>query len=173
MQGRTLDIISILILATFGLLAFFMRGVVQKYAPAGYLVVFFLCFLANASVLLPAPSVLVVVQYALILNPMLTAVCGSLGASLGEMIGFLTGAHGGNLLPSRFRNKILSVMPKYPYLVVFCVSVIPLPIFDIIGLISGAMRLNRAKFFACCLLGKLIKMVSFAGTASYLLRFLD
>ena len=79
----------------------------------------------------------------------------------------------GNLLASKIRKKVLSVMPKHPYLVVFCFSLIPLPVFDIVGLIAGAMKLNQAKFFASCLLGKLIKMASFAWMANYIIKLLN
>lgn len=170
---KVLDIISILIIVGFSLLAFLMRDAVQKYAPVSYLGVLLVCFIANASVLLPAPSILVVVQYSMVLNPMLIALCGAIGATLGEMTGYLAGAHGGNLLALKVRKKVLSVMPKHPYLVVFCFSLIPLPVFDIVGLIAGAMKLNQAKFFATCLAGKLIKMASFAWMATYLLKLLN
>ena len=170
---KVLDIISILIIVGFSLLAFLMRDAVQKYAPVSYIGVLLVCFIANASVLLPAPSILVVVQYSMVLNPMLTALCGAIGATLGEMTGYLAGAHGGNLLASKIRKKVLSVMPKHPYLVVFCFSLIPLPVFDIVGLIAGAMKLNQAKFFASCLLGKLIKMASFAWMANYIIKLLN
>lgn len=170
---KVLDIISILIIVGFSLLAFLMRDAVQKYAPVSYLGVLMVCFIANASVLLPAPSILVVVQYSMILNPVLTALCGAVGATLGEMTGYLAGAHGGNLLASKIRKKVLSVMPKHPYLVVFCFSLIPLPVFDIVGLIAGAMKLNQPKFFASCLLGKLIKMASFAWMANYIIKLLN
>lgn len=171
--AKVLDIVSILIIVAFSLMAFLMRDIVQKYAPVSYFSILLVCFIANASVLLPAPSILVVVQYSMILNPMLTALCGAVGATLGEMTGYLAGAHGGNLLALKVRKKVLSVMPKHPYLVVFCSSLIPLPVFDIVGLIAGAMKLNQAKFFASCLLGKLIKMVSFAWMANYLLKMLN
>lgn len=170
---KVLDIISILIIVGFSLLAFLLRDAVQKYAPVSYLGVLLVCFIANASVLLPAPSILVVVQYSMILNPVLTALCGAVGATLGEMTGYLAGAHGGNLLASKIRKKVLSVMPKHPYLVVFCFSLIPLPVFDIVGLIAGAMKLNQSTFFASCLLGKLIKMASFAWMANYIIKLLN
>lgn len=170
---KVLDIISILIIVGFSLLAFLMRDAVQKYAPVSYLGVLLVCFIANASVLLSAPSILVVVQYSMVLNPMLTALCGAIGATLGEMTGYLAGAHGGNLLASKIRKKVISVMPKHPYLVVFCFSLIPLPVFDIVGLIAGAMKLNQAKFFASCLLGKIIKMASFAWMANYIIKLLN
>lgn len=170
---KVLDIISILIIVGFSLLAFLMRDAVQKYAPVSYIGVLLVCFIANASVLLPAPSILVVVQYSMVLNPMLTVLCGAIGATLGEMTGYLAGAHGGNLLASKIRKKVLSVMPKHPYLVVFCFSLIPLPVFDIVGLIAGAMKLNQSKFFASCLLGKLIKMASFAWMANYIIKLLN
>lgn len=171
--AKVLDIVSILIIVAFSLLAFLMRDVVPKYAPVSYFGVLLVCFIANASVLLPAPSILVVVQYSMILNPMLTALCGAIGATLGEMTGYLAGAHGGNLLALKIRKKVLSVMPKHPYLVVFCFSLIPLPVFDIVGLIAGAMKLNQAKFFGSCLIGKLIKMASFAWMVNYILKLLN
>lgn len=167
---RAFDIVSLIILLCFSIFAFFMHDLIREYATESYFCVLLVCFLANASVLLPAPSILIVVQYSLLLNPTITAICGAFGAALGEMIGYFAGAHCGNLLAPKIHQKLFVIMPKHPYLTIFCFSVIPLPVFDLVGLISGTIKLNRIKFFLTCLAGKLMKMLSFAWLASYITK---
>lgn len=153
-----------------GILAYVLSDFVREHAPVSYLGVLFACFFANASVLLPAPSILIVVQYALLLNPVIVAGCGAAGAALGEMVGFGAGACGSQLTEQKRFRKIERLIPKYPYGMVFVFSALPFPIFDVIGLAAGAMKLNPYRFFFACFLGKLVKMLSFAKVASVAFR---
>lgn len=169
---KKIDIVSFCTLIIFSFLSFFMKDIVQEYEPISYIGVIFVCFLTNASVLLPAQSIFIVVQYALILNPIIVAICGATGAAIGEMVGYITGIYGGNLLHSKIHKLTTAVRPKYLYVIVFCISAVPLPIFDIIGIAAGAMKLNKAKFFVACLCGKMVKMLAFALIANCLVAFL-
>ena len=40
-------------------------------------------------------------------------------------------------------------------------SALPLPLFDVVGMMAGAIRLNKFKFYLICLAGKLFKMLMF------------
>jgi hypothetical protein len=50
-----------------------MRDKIQNVSEVSYLGLFFLCFIANATVLLPAPSLMIAASCALIMNPWLVA----------------------------------------------------------------------------------------------------
>lgn len=131
--------------------------------------VMLVCFLANASVLLPSSSVLIVVEYSMVINPLIIAFCGALGSALGEMTGFYVGRCGRGIVPGRFVKWISTKMGKNKYLLVLIFSVLPLPIFDVVGMLSGATKTNTFKFFGVCLTGKLIKMLCYVGLAHELL----
>lgn len=159
--ARLYDFLSVLILVVFSIAAFAMNGFVKEHAPASYFGVFLVCFIANSTVLLPAPSILVVLQYSMILNPIAVAICGALGASLGEMVGFMTGAHGRHFISGKLINKVEDHFPNHPYIFVLVFSALPLPLFDVVGMMAGAIRLDKLKFCLTCLAGKLFKMLMF------------
>ena len=160
-SDRIYAFLSVVILLTFSIIAFAMSSFVKEHAPISYLGVFLVCFIANSTVLLPAPSILVVLEYSQILNPVAVAICGAFGAALGEMIGFLAGAHGRYLVSRKSIRKIENRFPNHPLLFVFTFAALPLPLFDVVGMLAGAIRLNIAKFFASCFSGKLVKMLAF------------
>ena len=56
-------------------------------------------------------------------------------------------------------------MSRYGLLTVFVLSVIPNPLFDVAGIISGVMRISVWKFLAATWCGKVIKatLVALAG----------
>lgn len=160
-RAKLFDLFSVLILVVFSIIAFALNGFVKQHAPETYFGVFIVCFIANSTVLLPAPSILIVLQYSLILNPVIVALCGALGASLGEMIGFMTGSHGRHLVKGKLIKKIEERFPQHPYLFVLVFSALPLPLFDIVGILAGAIHLAKLKFFLVCFTGKSAKMLVF------------
>ena len=160
-SSKLYDFLSVLILVVFSITAFAMNGFVKEHAPETYLGVFLVCFIANSTILLPAPSILVVLQYSMILNPVVVAICGALGASLGEMVGFMAGAHGRRFVSGKLIKKIENHFPNYPYIFVLAFSALPLPLFDVVGMLAGTIRLNKFKFYLTCLAGKLFKMSMF------------
>lgn len=134
--------------------------------------VLIICFLANASVLLPSSSILIVVEYSMVINPLLVALCGAFGATLGEMTGFYVGRYGRKVVPGKLMKWVKARMASHKYLIVLLFSVLPLPVFDIIGILSGAMKMSSLKFFGICFTGKLIKMMCYVWLAHELLPLL-
>lgn len=166
----TTNIIIVIILLSFSMIAYLSSGFVKEHAPASCFGVFLVCFISNATVLLPAPSILVVLQYSLIINPVAVAVSGAVGASLGEMIGFLTGTQGGRIVNNKLIQKLKKKFPKHPYVYVFSFAALPLPFFDVIGVIAGAIKLSIMKFYLTCLAGKLFKMLIFVWAGQIILQ---
>lgn len=150
-----------MVILAFGMLAWIASGIIKKFEHVSMLGVFIACLLANASILLPSSSILLVVEYAMIINPIGVIFCGALGSSLGEMTGYYAGRYGCELIPSKLHKWIANKMKRHKYIIVFLFSVIPLPFFDFVGIIGGIVRLNPAKFYFACFLGKLIKLSSY------------
>ncbi len=167
-----LDALTVICLLLFGLLAWFAKGEVEKCVPLSVLGVAVVCFLANASVLLPSSSILIVVEASLILPPLLVAVCGALGAALGEMTGFFVGKYGRGVIPERLMKRIGIGMKGNQYAMVLLFSALPLPVFDVVGMLSGAARMNAVKFYGTCFAGKLVKMLSYVWLAHTLIPML-
>ena len=139
---------------------FLMRNAIQDVGNIGYLGVFFLCFLANATVLLPAPSLAVAASCALIMNPYLVSLFSSLGSTTGELVGYLFGSLTTDLSPKmKLLIKKIMAKVKNETILVFIFAVLPLPLFDVVGIYSGGAKINLIKFYFVCFMGKFIKML--------------
>ena len=134
------------------------KGIAEKI-PINEIGVLVKCFLANASIMLPTSSSLIVTKNSLLMNPLIVAVCGAIGAALGEMIGYYAGRCLGNVLSEKIIKRIKII--KHKYLIVFLFSLLVIPIFDIIGILSGVTKMNKLKFFGICFAGNLIKLICF------------
>ena len=159
-------------LLLFGLLARFAGDKIKQHIAVSALGVLVTCFLANASVLLPSSSILIVVEYSMLINPFLVALCGSFGAALGEMTGFYVGRYGRKIVPNKFMKWVKAKLEKHKYPIVLLFSILPLPVFDVVGILSGAMKMNVLKFFGTCFIGKLTKMLCYVLLARELLPIL-
>lgn len=123
----------------------------------GYIGVVVLCFICNATVFAPAPSLVVAVTAAQTLNPLGVAVLGAIGTSAGELVGFLSGHVGRNIIIKE--NRITEWVKNKGSLGVFLFAAIPLPLFDVAGIIAGYSNMKCLRFFIVCFCGKLLKMM--------------
>lgn len=155
-----LEIALVVFIIGLSVTIFLLRDRIQNVNEVSYLGLFFLCFLANATVLLPAPGLMIAASCALIMNPWLVALFAALGSTLGEFVGYAFGTVTEDLSP-KFK-KLLDKMTTKVHnqtLLVFILAVLPLPLFDLIGIYSGGTKMNLIKFFLACFVGKLIKML--------------
>lgn len=160
-EKKWVPVISLIIIIGIMVCAYFFKQSVETYIGWGLVGLCIGCFLSNATVLLPAPSALLVCQFALIYNPLIAALVGGLGAASGEMIGYLAGRTGREIIKSKHNSKIISAFKRHPYVLVLLFSVIPWPLFDIIGILSGASHLKWYRFLYTCWAGKVIKMLMY------------
>ncbi len=123
----------------------------------GYIGVVVLCFICNATVFAPAPSLVVAVTAAQTLNPLGVVVLGAIGTSIGELVGFLSGHVGKNIINKE--NRITEWVKNKGTLGVFLFAAIPLPLFDVAGVIAGYSNMKCFRFFIACFCGKLLKMM--------------
>lgn len=134
----------------------------KKWMPLTLLGLLLTCFVANSTVLLPSSSLLIVLEFSFIMNPLSVMIIGVTGASLGELTGYMVGVKGSSLA-SRFRKTAkLTNFKKHSFLWVIIFAFVPFPIFDIAGILAGGIRMNPMKFYAACFIGKLTKMGVYA-----------
>lgn len=168
----TTSVISCIIICGFGCFAWAASGVVKRNVKLSILGVFIACFFSNASILLPSSSIALVMEYALLINPIGVVFSGALGAALGELTGYCAGKSGRKLLPVKVQKFLKKKMKRYKYFMIFLLSIIPLPIFDFIGIVSGMVRLNPIKFFITCFCGKFIKFLAYVWMAHIITSFM-
>jgi uncharacterized membrane protein YdjX (TVP38/TMEM64 family) len=139
----------------------------------GYLGVFVISLILNATVIIPVSAMAVISSLGGALpSPFLVGVVGGIGAAVGEMTGYVAGRAGRDLLA---KNKIYIRVERWVHrwgmVAVFVLSIFPF-LFDIVGIIAGATRMPVWKFFIACLFGRMILYISVAYIGSVLFDFL-
>jgi len=132
----------------------------------GYGGVWIVSFIAAGSIILPVPgsaAVCVAAAPALGLNPLLIGVISATAEALGEMTGYMAGLSGRSLLERhKYYPKVHSALVKRGGLILFFGSVVPNPLFDIIGIAAGSIGYPIKKFLGVVVVAKAIKSTAIA-----------
>jgi len=126
---------------------------------AGYTSIWFLAFIGAALVFLPVSSLAAVcVAAAVDLNPFLIAVVAGSAEALGELTGYLAGMGGKAVFErNRFYLRFKNLFSRYAALTLLVGSIIPNPLFDIMGVAAGSILYPVRKFLLLVFIGKVVK----------------
>lgn len=141
----------------------------------GYPGIFFLSVLANATILLPAPGLILVFSLGARFHPLGVAVAAGLGAAVGELSGYLAGFSGQVIVEDRVvYDKMVAWMERNGPATVMILAFIPNPFFDLTGIAAGALRMPVHMFLFWAVIGKFFKMlvVASAGAGVFSLPWL-
>lgn len=166
-RQRIVSVLALVFVIGLSVLLFLNRGRIQENIPVlealGYPGVFLLSLVANASIILPLPGVLVTSTMGAILNPFWVAVAAGTGSALGELTGYLAGYSGRSVVArSEWSDRVESWIKRYGDWAVLLLAIIPNPAFDMVGIFAGALKMPLWRFILWCWLGKIIKMMVFA-----------
>lgn len=152
-----------ILIAVVGSLPFLLlREQLRQMAALGYMGLFLACFLANASVLVPAGSTLFTVSASTVFHPLLCCLLGGAGAALGEHVSYWCGRTGRRIVEeSLFVMKLREHLKRRGFLTVFLFAFLPLPVFDVAGLAAGVAGMPLPHYTLACLMGKIFKMLFF------------
>ena len=130
--------------------------------------------IGSGSFVLPVPGIATVIIGATIWNPLLVALAGGTGSTIGELAAYLAGA-GSYGAVRRIAGRSRWYVTWYARLrgwieargmiTIFLFAATPNPFFDIAGFAAGSMKYPLSRFTAACWLGKLVKyaVVSYAA----------
>lgn len=169
LPGWVLRGIGIIIIGGISLTISLNRQWLQDFATLGYFGAFLVMLLSNATVILPAPGLIVVFALGASLNPVLVGVIAACGATLGEITGYVAGANGISFVGSSpVAQRIRRWMDRRGTLTIFGLSVVPSPFFDIAGLMAGAGKMGLGRFLSITFAGKTIQslIIATAGASS-------
>jgi len=126
---------------------------------AGYTSIWFLAFIGAALVFLPVSSLAAVcVAAAVDLNPFLLAVVAASAEAVGELTGYLAGMGGKAVFDrNRFYLRFKNLFSRYAALTLLVGSIIPNPLFDIMGVAAGSILYPVRKFLLLVFIGKVVK----------------
>lgn len=165
--GRRLQLLGLVIGVGIAVAAVLLKGHISDLKVVGYPGVFVLSFLGSVSMLLPVPGLISLCGVSILLNPLVLALMASTGETIGELSGYAVGYGGGSVIErQRFYTKLKSWMESRGVLVILLVSIIPNPLFDIVGITAGAVKFPILRFLAAAWVGKTIKGLIVAYTCS-------
>ncbi len=144
-------------------LLFLYRDKVEQLQALGYPGIFLVSMFSNATLILPVPGVLFTSAMGAVLNPGLVALTAGTGATIGEISGYLAGFSGQAVIENRvWYDRFTGWMKKNGDITVLLLAFIPNPLFDIAGMVAGALRLPLWRFLLWSWIGKVGKMLLFA-----------
>jgi membrane protein YqaA with SNARE-associated domain len=130
----------------------------EDFAKYAYLVVFVATLLSSATIILPAPGVAIMMVAATEWDPVWVALSASVGGTLGEISAYYVGLWGRKVISrehSGAYRKAEGWMRKYGWVTLAVFSFMPVLIFDLVGIIAGALRLPMWKFLLATYAGRL------------------
>jgi membrane protein YqaA with SNARE-associated domain len=177
LKGRIIPLAGLLIVIAImaGIIYFYWRdpGIFRELRTYGYFGAFVISVILNATVILPVSNMAIMMTLGATLpSPVVVGVVGGMGAAIGELTGYVAGRSGRGLLSrSDMYNRLERWVRRWGWIAVFIFSIFPF-VFDIVGIISGALRLPLWKFFIACWLGRTILYVTMVTLASLGLRLM-
>ena len=167
-RGHRFQIIVLVI----GLCTITSVWLISRHIPyaelAGYPGVLLLSFMGSVSMVIPVPGLLSLCGFSLTLNPLLLGVLAGIGETIGEISGYTIGYGGSSLIQKRgFYPALKKLMGKHGTTVLFFLSIVPNPIFDVVGITAGGVKFPFKKFLATLWVGKTLKGIIIGYTCYY------
>jgi membrane protein YqaA with SNARE-associated domain len=140
----------------------------------GLVGIFIINLVNNATVILPAPfGIALTCLFADVAHPIAVGLAGGLGSALGEYTGYMAGVGGNAVLPHGRIYRILRYyMRRAGPTVIFVLALVPNPLFDIGGLLAGALRMPPRVFLLATIAGKILRYLLIAYGCAGSLPFL-
>ena len=165
------------VMSVLNVLAYYLipADFAERLGVFGYLGVFVVTAVANATVIVPVPYYGLVVALAQQLNFLGVVLAGAAGSALGESVAFFVGRSGrGAAKETRFYFWVQRQLthPWRAFGVLFLLAAPPNPAFDVAGLLAGAMGLPFWMFLLAVFLGRIIR-IGFIALIPDLFRWLS
>ncbi|MDD5023183.1 MAG: VTT domain-containing protein [Candidatus ainarchaeum sp.] len=147
---------------------------IKEYASFGYIGIFIVSLLSSATILIPAPGWLAVLELGRFLDPVLLALFAGSGAAIGELTGYFAGS---GLVGMMENNKHLfdkhkEIIQKHGFFAILFLAFIPNPFFDLAGVSAGVLKMDLKIFLSACFLGKILKFLLLAYLGAFSLALL-
>jgi membrane protein YqaA with SNARE-associated domain len=137
-------------------------------SPGGLVVLFVISAISNATLILPVPGLALTALAAAVANPLLVGVVAGAGQTLGEMTGYMAGYSGQTLIDDSPRYaRLAGWMRRFGTPTIFVLALIPNPLFDVAGIIAGALRMPVWLYVISGGAGKIIKNIAVAYGTVY------
>ena len=152
------------------IIAFLYRNRLRYFEKYGYLGIFIISIIGNIAIFSPTAPIASMLGGS-IYNPWVVSFVTALGAVVGEMASYIVGYAGENSIHQyTYYDKIKHFMELNGTLTIFLLSVIPNPLFDLVGILAGATNYPLRHFILISFFGKWIKYGIFALVGHTLIK---
>ena len=142
-------------------------------SPGGLVVLFIFGAITSATLVLPVPGLALTAIAGSVANPLIVGIVAGAGQALGEMTGYMAGYSGQTLIDDSPRYaRLVRLMRRFGAPIIFVLALLPFGLFDIAGIIAGALRMPVWLYLLSAGAGKIIKNVAVAYAAAYGLEWL-
>ncbi len=161
-----LRILALVIVVGISVGVYVFREQMQAFAAFGYPGIFLIVLLSYATILLPVPGMAIVFSMSGVFHPLGVALAAATGGALGELSGYLAG-YGGRAVIENWKaySRITEWVRKHGGPAILVLAALPNPLFDLVGVAAGVLKMPVHKFLLWCWPGQIIKMlyVAYAG----------
>ncbi len=155
------------------LLAIKFRHQLSDIKELGYPGIFLVSLLTSATVVLPAPGLAFTFAMGSVFNPLLVGLAAGAGETLGELTGYIAGRAGRSAFGQDPRyERLEAITRRYGAWAILVLSILPIGVFDVVGIAAGAMRMPLAHFVSATWLGKTTKTIAFAYAGAHSINWL-
>ena len=173
-RNRVLSFLVLLFSLLITLVIISLGDRLARFSSYGYLGIFIISLLGNATIILPVPSLLAVAAGGGMFNPLIVGLVAGPGEALGELTGYLAGYAGRAAIEDReMYARLERWMKRRGGLVIFLLSAIPNPFFDLAGITAGGLRFPVWRFLLACWLGKTLKDLAVARIGAQVMELLS
>jgi membrane protein DedA with SNARE-associated domain len=157
-RQQILTILIILGVTGISLVMLLFQDQVKQLGEWGYVGLFLVAFFASAAMFAPVPGLIFLAASAKVMDPLAAGLIFAVGASLGELSGYLVGSRGqGVIQKTKWHERMERWMLKYGGIVIVILGFIPNVLIDVAGMVAGALKMPWYRFLFWVFLGKVPK----------------
>ena len=139
----------------------------SHYPTLRFLGFFVISAAASATIIIPVPGLAMTSVFGAFSanpwDPLWFGIVSGLGATLGEMVGYMLGFSGRMALSdTRGYERVVGWMRRWGNMAIFLLALIPNPLFDIAGMAAGILKFPLWKFILVGAAGRLPKHILFS-----------
>jgi membrane protein YqaA with SNARE-associated domain len=162
-RARWKGVLTVLLAIAFSMLVVYLttryHAELRNLGRAGYLGLFLISILGNATIIVPAPVFVVACAAGMVYGPLVVGLISGLGSALGELTGYYAGYGGSSVIPEgKLYEKLAQFMREHGMLAIFILAAIPNPLFDVGGMIAGILKMPVLRFIAAAWVGKAVRL---------------
>ncbi len=160
---------GIILAVAISIAVFVFRDQLRAVGNYGYLGIFFIALIGNATIILPVPTIVTAFAGGSVFNPLAVGVISAAGATIGELTGYIAGRSGTAIVENQeVYDRFERWMNRHGLLALFVLAAIPNPLFDVAGIIAGLSRIKVSTYLLVVCAGKIVKflVIAYLGAGS-------